>query len=66
MRREETAAGLRNYNRLRLDVTPQQNSAEREYTFTDPKMGPLHALDQPGHRVLAAPDLSDRGRIQPM
>jgi len=46
MHRQETAAGLPNYKRIRMDVAPQQDNAEWEYTFTDPKMGPLHALDQ--------------------
>jgi serine/threonine protein kinase len=45
-KREETAAGLRNYKRLRMAVAPTQDSAEWEYTFTDPKMGALHGLDR--------------------
>jgi hypothetical protein len=46
MRREETAAALPRYQRLRMTVSPQQDSAVWEYTFTDPKMGPLHGLDR--------------------
>jgi hypothetical protein len=46
LRREETAAGLRNYKRVRMDVAPQQTSAEWEYTFTDPKMGALHGVER--------------------
>jgi len=46
LEREETAARLRNYKRLRMEVTPQQDSGEWEYTFTDPKMGALHAIDR--------------------
>ena len=46
MRREETAAGLPGYKRVRMAVTPQQDSAEWEYTFTDPKMGALHGLER--------------------
>ena len=45
-RREETAASLSAYKRLRTEVFPQQDGAEREYTYTDPKMGPLHGLDR--------------------
>src|SRR4029453_103119 len=44
--REETAAGLGNYKRVRMTISPQQDSADWEYTFTDPKMGPLHGLDR--------------------
>jgi eukaryotic-like serine/threonine-protein kinase len=46
LRREETAANLPSYKRLRMNVAPQQDSAEWEYTFTDPKMGPLHGVDR--------------------
>jgi hypothetical protein len=46
LRREETAAGLRGYQRIRMDVAPQQTGAEWEYTFTDRKMGALHGLDR--------------------
>jgi serine/threonine protein kinase len=46
MRREETAAALPLYKRLRMEVAPQQDRAEWEYTFTDPKMGALHGLDR--------------------
>ncbi len=46
LRREETAAGLPKYQRVRMVVSPQQDSAEWEYTFTDPKMGPLHGLER--------------------
>jgi serine/threonine protein kinase len=46
LRREETAAGLPRYKRLRMVVSPQQDSAEWEYTFTDPKMGALHGLER--------------------
>ena len=46
MRREETAAALPQYKRLRMEVGPQQDRAEWEYTFTDPKMGALHGLDR--------------------
>jgi serine/threonine protein kinase len=49
LRREETAAGLPHYKRVRMVVSPQQDSAEWEYTFTDPKMGALHGLE---HAVL--------------
>jgi hypothetical protein len=45
LRREETAAALGNYKRLKMTVTPEQDSAEWEYTFTDPKMGDLHGVD---------------------
>ena len=46
MRREETAAALPRYKRLRMEVAAQQDRAEWEYTFTDPKMGALHGLDR--------------------
>jgi len=46
LRREETAAGLPAYRRVRMVVSPQQDSAEWEYTFTDPKMGALHGLER--------------------
>jgi hypothetical protein len=46
LRREETAAGLPSYKRLRMNVSPQRDSAEWEYTFTDPRMGALHGLDR--------------------
>jgi hypothetical protein len=46
LRREETAAALPKYQRLRMVVAPTQDSAEWEYTFTDKKMGPLHGLDR--------------------
>ena len=46
LRREETAAGLPGYKRVRMVVSPQQDSAEWEYTFTDPKMGALHGLER--------------------
>jgi eukaryotic-like serine/threonine-protein kinase len=46
LRREETAAALPKYQRLRMVVAPTQDSAEWEYTFTDPKMGALHGLDR--------------------
>jgi hypothetical protein len=46
LRREETAADLPDYERLRMNVAPQQDSAEWEYTFTDPATGPLHGLDR--------------------
>jgi hypothetical protein len=29
-----------------MEVTPQQDSGEWEFTFTDPKMGALHAIDR--------------------
>ena len=45
MAREETAADLRDYRRIRLEVAPGQDWAEWEYTFTDPKMGALHGVD---------------------
>ena len=44
--REEIAAGLPKYKRLRMEVSPQPGSAEWEYTFTDPKMGALHGLER--------------------
>jgi hypothetical protein len=31
---------------MRMEVSPQQDSAEWEYTFTDPKMGALHGLER--------------------
>ena len=46
LRREETAAGLSKYKRLRMVVSPTQDSAEWEYTYTDAKMGAMHALDR--------------------
>ena len=46
LRREETAAELPGYKRVRMVVSPQQDSAEWEYTFTDPKMGALHGLER--------------------
>jgi hypothetical protein len=46
LRREETAAGLGKYKRLRMAVSPQLDSADWEYTFTDPKMGVLHGLER--------------------
>jgi hypothetical protein len=46
LRREETAAGMQKYSRLRMVVAPTQDSAEWEYTYTDPKMGALHGLSR--------------------
>ncbi len=46
LKREETAAELPRYQQLRMEVSPQQDSAEWEYTFTDPKMGALHGLER--------------------
>jgi serine/threonine protein kinase len=46
LRREETAAALQKYKRLRMVVSPTQDSAEWEYTYTDAKMGAMHALDR--------------------
>ncbi len=46
LRREETAAALPAYKRERMVVSPQQDSAEWEYTFTDPKMGALRGLER--------------------
>ncbi|MFL6111509.1 MAG: hypothetical protein ACJ786_09175, partial [Catenulispora sp.] len=45
LKREETAAGLSKYKRIQMTVAPTQDSADWEYTFTDPKMGALHGLD---------------------
>ena len=42
--REETAAGLPGYQRVRMDSAGQ--GAVWEYAFTDPKLGPLHGLDR--------------------
>ena len=44
--REEIAAALPGYKRLRMVVSPQRDSAEWEYTFTDRKMGALHGLER--------------------
>ena len=44
--REETAAALPTYERLRIEVSAQGDRAEWEYTFTDPKMGRLHGLER--------------------
>jgi serine/threonine protein kinase len=46
--REETAAAMSDYRRLRMEVSPQQDGALWEYTYTnaDPKMGRLHVVDQ--------------------
>ena len=52
LRREENAADLPGYRRVRMVVSPQQDSAEWEYTFTDPRMGALHGLE----RVVLAGD----------
>ena len=46
LRREETAAALPKYQRLRMFVAPTQDSAEWEYTYTDRKMGALHGLSR--------------------
>ncbi len=46
LRREETAAALPDYKRERMVVSQQQDSAEWEYTFTDPKMGALRGLER--------------------
>ncbi len=46
LRREETAAALPKYKRVRMVVSAQQDSAEWEYTFTDSKMGALHGLEK--------------------
>ena len=46
MRREETAAALPGYRRVRMVVSPQQDRAEWEYTFTDPTFGRLHGLER--------------------
>ena len=42
--REETAAGLPGYQRVRMDSAGQ--GAVWEYAFTDPELGPLHGLDR--------------------
>ena len=42
--REETAAGLPGYRRVRIDLASQ--GGVWEYTFTDPKRGPLHGMDR--------------------
>jgi hypothetical protein len=46
LRREETAAALPGYKRERMVVSPEQDSAEWEYTFTDPKMGALRGIER--------------------
>jgi hypothetical protein len=43
--REETAGNLRKYKRIRMDVTGP-DTAEREYTFTDPEMGAMHVVQR--------------------
>ena len=43
--REEASAKLANYRRIRIEG-PAPGSAVWEYTFTDPKAGPLRALEQ--------------------
>jgi hypothetical protein len=43
--REERSANLANYRRIRIEG-PSSGSAAWEYTFTDPKAGPLRALEQ--------------------
>lgn len=42
---EEQSAKLANYRRIRIEG-PASGSAVWEYTFTDPKAGPLRALEQ--------------------
>ncbi len=42
--REEARAKMAGYHRMRLE--PSGQGAVWEYTFTDPKAGPLHGLDQ--------------------
>jgi hypothetical protein len=46
MAREESAAALPSYQRIRMTVSPERVGAVWEYTFTDPKMGRLHGLDR--------------------
>ena len=46
LKREETAASLRDYKRIRVVVAPRQDWAEWEYTFTDPRMGALHGVER--------------------
>ena len=41
---DEGNAKLANYKRIRLEALPSGDGAEWEYTFTDPKMGPLHVV----------------------
>ena len=43
--REEKSAKLANYRRIRIEG-PASGSAVWEYTFTDPKAGPLRAIEQ--------------------
>jgi hypothetical protein len=43
---EESAAALRNYERLRMEVLPEQDGGQWEYRFTDPKMGAMRGLDR--------------------
>jgi serine/threonine protein kinase len=43
---EEIAAKLPDYRRIRIEPLAEGASAEWEYSFQDPKMGPLHGLDR--------------------
>jgi hypothetical protein len=43
---EESNAGLANYRKIRMEALPTGDGAEWEYTFSDPKMGPLHAVSR--------------------
>jgi serine/threonine protein kinase len=45
LQREEEAAQLPGYRRVRLEPSTQGFGAEWEYSFQDPKMGPLHGMD---------------------
>jgi eukaryotic-like serine/threonine-protein kinase len=44
--REESAAALPGYQRLRMEVSPERNGGLWEYTFTDTKMGRMRGLDR--------------------
>jgi hypothetical protein len=44
--REKQLAKLPKYERIGIDSLPGQQGAAWEYTFTDPKFGPLHGLER--------------------
>jgi hypothetical protein len=46
LQQEESTAKLSDYRRIRIEPLPEASGAEWEYTFQDPKMGPLHGLDR--------------------
>jgi hypothetical protein len=46
LQQEESTANLPDYRRIRIEPLATGSGGEWEYSFQDPKMGPLHGLDR--------------------